>query len=91
MGGFGAALGGLGGSALGGYFGGKTGAQVGGQIGSALGSLTPYHQGGLVKKGKTQARLLPGEYVLPRGVKPTAAQRKAVAAKKAAVRGGKKK
>jgi len=37
--------------------------------------------------------LLAGEYVLPRGVKPTAAQRKAVAAKKraAGAKGDKKK
>jgi hypothetical protein len=72
---------------VGSYFGGSKGGDVGATVGGALGGLAPYHTGGLVKKGRTRAKLLPGEYVLPRGVRPTASQRKAVAAKKRAAGG----
>jgi len=89
MGGLGALLGGAGGRLVGSYFGGSKGGDVGQTVGTALGGLAPYHTGGLVKKGRTNAKLLPGEYVLPRGVKPTASQRKAVAAKKKRAAGGK--
>lgn len=79
MGGLGALLGSAGGRLVGSYFGGSKGGDVGATVGGALGGLTPYHTGGLVKKGKTKAKLLAGEYVLPRGVKPTKAQKAAVA------------
>lgn len=54
-----------------------------GGIGGALGGFfSPVATGGGVKKD-TKVILHAGEYVLPRGVKPTMAQRKAVAKNKA--------
>ena len=48
----------------------------------ALGSLTKYDKGGRV--ARTEPALVhKGEYVLPKGVKPTMAQKKAVAKGKA--------
>lgn len=52
----------------------KVGADIGGDI---LGALIPFKKGGRVKKN-TKAMLHKGEYVLPRGVKPTKKQIKAV-------------
>ena len=54
------------------------GMKVGQDIGGALGSLTPYKKGGPVRKTKP-ALLHKGEYVLPKGVKPTKKQKKMVA------------
>ena len=59
----------------------------GGEVGSALGSLAPFKKGGPIKRtGPIYAHK--GEYILPKGVKPTATQKKAVAKGKA--KGGKK-
>ena len=79
--------GGLAGQALGGIFGGKSGARAGGNIGrvagGVMGKMFPvFKTGG--KVGKTGLALIHrGEYVLPAGVAPTAAQKKAVAKRKA--------
>lgn len=81
MGFFGNLLGqGLGGLA-GGLFG-KKGQDIGAGIGGELGSLVPFKKGGAVGKRNVKALLHAGEYVLPAGVKPTKAQKKAVADKK---------
>ena len=79
-------LGQAGGTFIGGKLGGSQGAQAGGQIGGILGNFLPFKKGGSVpgKKGKpVKAILHGGEYVLPAGVKPTKAQKKAVAKKHA--------
>lgn len=59
----------------------EKGEKVGRDIGSALGSLTPYKKGGPVNKTKP-ALLHKGEYVLPKGVKPTKKQKRMVAKKR---------
>jgi hypothetical protein len=61
--------------------GGKAGGVAKDVVGS-LGSLVPFKKGGAVGKRNVKALLHAGEYVLPKGVKPTKAQRKAVADKK---------
>ena len=54
----------------------------GGELGAALGSLAPFKKGGRVPRtGK--ALIHKGEYILPVGVAPTKAQKKAVAKGKA--------
>jgi uncharacterized protein YcfJ len=71
--------GGIAGGLIGGKKGRKIGASLGGELGGVAGAtLTPYKKGGKVPK--TGAALLhKGEYVLPAGVAPTKAQKKAVA------------
>ena len=55
----------------------KRGGEVGEKIGAILGDLIPYRKGGIVRK--TGPGLLhSGEFVLPRGVKPTRKQVKVV-------------
>lgn len=63
---------------------GKCGAQLGGAAGQALGKLSPFKKGGRVRK-TGPALVHKGEYILPKGVKPTKKQMKKVAKK-----GGKK-
>lgn len=84
MGFFGGKIGKVLGAEIGSKLGGKSGRAIGSALGEAGGSLAPgFRNGGKVKRtGK--ALVHRGEYVLPKGVKPTAAQRKAVAARKAA-------
>jgi len=68
---------------LGGYtgIGSGAGGTYGKTIGSAIGKLVKYKKGGRVKRtGK--AIVHKGEYVLPKGVRPTKSQMKKVAAKK---------
>lgn len=87
MGILGSAIGNVAGGALGGRFGGSQGASAGSQIGSILGGFLPFKKGGKVPgpKGKpVKAIVHGGETVLPAGVKPTMAQKKAIRA-----RGGK--
>lgn len=82
MGLLGAAVGSLGGGFLGNKLGGSAGASAGSQIGSILGNFLPFKTGGPVpgKVGKpVKALVHGGEYVLPAGVKPTKAQKAAVA------------
>ena len=58
----------------------------GGDVGAALGGLAPFKKGGPIKRtGPIYAHK--GEYILPKGVPPTKAQKAKVAKKKA---GGKK-
>ena len=58
----------------------------GGELGSVLGGLAPFKKGGPIKRtGPIYAHK--GEYILPKGVPPTKAQKAKVAKKKA---GGKK-
>lgn len=72
-------IGGLLGSALGRFVGGKFGKADAGQgVGKFVGGLLPFKKGGAVKRD-TKALLHAGEYVLPKGVKPTKAQKAAVA------------
>ena len=79
-------FGNLGGEILGGLAsdivgGGKAGGVAKGVVGQ-LSSLIPFKNGGAVGKRNVKALLHAGEYVLPAGVKPTKAQKKAVADKK---------
>ena len=80
-------VGGLAGEKLGGLIGGKRGASAAGNIGRVAGRLAGgafpmFKKGG--KVGKTGLAVVHrGEYVLPAGVAPTAAQKKAVAKRKA--------
>ena len=89
MGFFGSILGDLAGGAIGGLVGGKKGKRWGQGIGTAGGAFLPFKNGGTVGKN-TKAFLHGGEYVLPAGVRPTVAQKKAVAARKMAAKKGKK-
>lgn len=71
------------GSGLGKLIGGKAGKKLGSALGAEAGTLagatlTPYKLGGKVPK-TGPALLHKNEFVLPAGVKPTAAQKKAVA------------
>ena len=54
------------------------GEQIGNALGPRIGSLIPFKKGGRVKK-TTKAIVHKGEYVLPKGVKPTKSQMKKVA------------
>ena len=76
-----------------GFLGSQLGRQIGGKgafgdllsgVGSCAGGLIPigFEEGGEVKQ-TGQALVHKGEYVLPKGVKPTPAQRRAVAKGKA--------
>lgn len=81
MGVIGAGLGGLAGQAIGQKYGGAAGGAAGKMIGTGLGTLFPYFKKG-GKVTKTGAAIVhKGEYVLPVGVKPTKAQKAAVAKK----------
>ena len=60
----------------------------GGDVGEQLGALAPFKHGGAVKKTGV-ALIHSGEFILPKGVKPTVAQRKAVAKGKAKSKGKK--
>lgn len=82
------------GGEVGRVFGGKRGEQAGRNIGGSLGAVgaplaataLAFKTGGTVpgKRGRpVKAVVHGGEYILPVGVKPTAAQKKAVAKKKA--------
>ena len=83
-------LGATGGSALGKKIGGKgVGGDILGALGGVLGGFLPFETGGEVPRD-TKAILHKGEYVLPAGVKPTKAQRKAVNKKKTQAKKGKK-
>ena len=80
-------VGSLGGSALGGLVGGKKGAAAGGNIGRVAGGVMGkafpmFKKGGKVDKTGL-AVVHRGEYVLPSGVAPTMAQKRAVAKRKA--------
>lgn len=80
----GQAIGGAAGNAFGKFtgIGAKEGQGIGGNVGAdILDFLIPFKQGGRVKR-TMKAMLHKGEYVLPRGVKPTKAQMKAVAKKR---------
>ena len=87
MGVIGKALGSLAGKAIGGLagkafghatgLGEQKGSQLGEDIGGGIGNLIPFKKGGKVKKtGPILAHK--GEFILPKGVKPTAKQLKAV-------------
>ena len=74
----GSQLGGIAGQALGAKYGGKVGGDLGKVAGTALGMAFPYFKkGGKVTKTGL-AMVHKGEYVLPKGVKPTKAQKSAV-------------
>jgi hypothetical protein len=80
--GAGKALGGAVGKLIGGKAGKKLGASLGGEAGTLAGAtLVPYKNGGKVPK-TGPALLHKNEFVLPAGVKPTAAQKKEVAKRK---------
>jgi len=71
-------LGKLFGSGIGSLIGGKRGSAIGEEIGGGIGDLVPFKKGGRVMKtGPILAHS--GEFVLPANVKPTKAQRMAVA------------
>jgi hypothetical protein len=75
----GRALGGAGGTLLGKYtgMGANEGSMIGSDLSAKIGKLLPFKKGGRVKKtGKIMAHK--GEFVLPKGVKPTKKQLKAV-------------
>ena len=55
--------------------------KAGRACGEAFGSLIPFKKGGKVKK-TAKALLHKGEYVLPKGVRPTKSQMKQVAKRK---------
>ena len=66
------------GGALGNLVGGEKGKNIGSSIGGIGGSLLPFKKGGPVKRKFQPALLHKGEFVLPKGVKPTKKQKKAV-------------
>lgn len=79
MGLIGSQLGGIAGQALGTKYGGKLGGDLGKVVGTAAGMAFPYFKkGGKVTK-TGPAVVHKGEYVLPASVKPTKAQKAAVA------------
>lgn len=79
MGVIGAELGGTLGGALGQKFGGSAGGEIGRVLGKVGGGLIPwFKKGGKVNK-TGPAIVHKGEYVLPASVKPTKAQKMAVA------------
>lgn len=81
MGLIGRELGKIGGSIIGGMVGGKKGKKIGSQIGGAVGTEFPaFKKGGKVKKTGL-ALVHKDEFVLPKGVAPTKAQKDAVAKK----------
>ena len=81
MGLIGHALGSIGGSIVGGLIGGKKGKKIGKEIGGDIGLAYPaFKKGGKVKKTGL-ALVHKDEFVLPKGVKPTKAQKDAVAKK----------
>jgi outer membrane lipoprotein SlyB len=82
MGVIGAELGGTLGGALGQRFGGSAGGDIGRVLGKIGGGLFPYFKNGGPVKKTGLAMVHKNEYVLPAGVKPTKAQRAAVAKKK---------
>lgn len=87
MGLFGSLGGSLVGAGLGQALAGSRGAQAGQDIGRQIGQFLPFKTGGKVPgpKGKPRKAIVHGgETVLPVGVKPTAAQKKAIR-----MRGGK--
>lgn len=83
MGYYGGLLGGAIGGAGGYFLGGEKGGKAGSTAGKALGSLLKFKKGGRIpgaKKGQPKVIVAHvGEYVLPVGVKPTKAQKGAVA------------
>ncbi len=84
MGLIGGLLGSAAGRGVGQYFGGSAGGNAGQQVGNILGGFLPFKKGGKVPgpNGKpVKAIVHGGEFVLPAGVKPTAAQKKAVRAR----------
>ena len=89
MGVFGNILGGALGSGAGQFFGGDAGRDAGNTIGGLLGGLLPFKKGGRIKK-TGPAYLHSGEFVLPKSVKPTKAQKAAVAKLHKKKKGGKK-
>lgn len=89
MGLLGSQIGGYAGSGLGQYIGRKVGGSIGEEagknigrvVGTAAGAAVPYFkEGGRVKKTGL-AMVHKGEYVLPKGVKPTKAQMHKIAKK----------
>jgi hypothetical protein len=60
----------------------KKGGKVGTQIGGILGDLLPFKKGGKVTKKTQPALLHKGEFVLPKGVKPTKKQKAEVMRRK---------
>ena len=79
MGFIGSQIGGIAGGALGQKYGGNVGGQIGKIAGSALGAAFPYFKhGGKVNKTGL-AMVHKNEFVLPASVKPTKAQKSAVA------------
>ena len=81
MGLIGSQLGGIAGQALGRRYGGNVGGQIGKIAGTAAGMAFPYFKNGGKVKKTGLAKVHKGEYVLPVGVKPTKAQKSAVAKK----------
>ena len=75
-------LGQAGGTVLGGFLGGDKGAQAGRSIGGAIGTALPWFKHGGAVKQTGAAYIHKGEYVLPKGVKPTKAQLAQVAKRK---------
>ena len=90
MGFFGNLLGEIGGGLVGGLVGGDKGKAVGSNIGGELGRLVPFKHGGAVGKRNVKALLHAGEFVLPKSVPATKAQKKAVAELKKKAKKGKK-
>lgn len=67
------------GTGIGQLIGGKKGAAIGGDIAGGISDLIPFEKGGAVGNKNVKALLHAGEFVLPKGVKPTKQQRMAVA------------
>jgi hypothetical protein len=79
MGLLGSQVGGILGGAVGQRYGGNVGGQIGRAVGTAAGAAFPYFKKGGAVKRTGPAVVHAGEYVLPKGVKPTKAQKAAVA------------
>lgn len=56
----------------------EKGYKVGRRVGGILGDLLPFKKGGRVKRKTQKALLHQGEFVLPKGVKPTKKQVRSV-------------